>query len=865
MAKDKTKRYATAVELAKALNMVAFGNEGNLTSTMNTGLRSGVYSPTTTQPSRGRTGLAVGGIVLVVTVAIIIVTQRNAISNFSTTLLERNHHLLSFFKNHPFTILFIIIFIVGVSLYRVGKLYSIKNISLQPINKEWSIFSKLLTVRDVNHTDTNSEVLKRLKELEDEVQSLKKTHSNPYVEHQALLDSEKISFSSYKINEKLTKKTDGTSPDQIPGHLSQDSGRTRASIELNIEKALNLMCQGDKVQASILLADVLLIEKKHEAAWLMLSMTVEKTQYCMDCLQHVLKINPNNSFAAEEFNRIQSAPTDSKNAFIKFDDKYFWRALIASVQTETQREICLNKINSLDVSHSNSSEEQEERKSKEFISSSEENANSIKNNYQGSSEPVFNATPQSSSSSKSSTNLKELPRLNRKNYVKILNLLERLTLYILFIALPFEIEHVYFGRQIELFHALLLTITILFVVSKILEKRPKIYWGWWYVIIPFALYCLQSNIKNVDLLMVILLYILTVNIVKESSYWELGLTAAVSILILTLVHLNYIQSLILVDDINIGQWVTILALISLGLSVSSRYWTSRIFGSLISIIVIFTVLRFYPDSAAGLFTFVMPMMFLWLLVRMMRLWPQLIIFSIVLFAGFGLALIVNGGEITSEIKKFIEVSSPYGWILIISIAILPLSALVSQVVSLKVVIFPTLLFFDGLLNALIMMSNGVSFSLVAVINWAGLSILQLLIQLVLIVLLSPLFFIALGGSSEKRGVSIIVSVIILLAIVFVCLLLYSEFPSSWLLHGLLIPLTSILLGAIVLSLSLFSLNIGCGGILVVVTLLVYGVSYILHVPEPAKISWNIILPVMLGFSAWRSQRIWTIIFASCMM
>jgi serine/threonine protein kinase len=68
MAKDKNKRYATAVDLAKALNLIAFGNEGNLTSATNTGLRSGVYKTPASQSSRGRTGLAVGGIVLVVAV-----------------------------------------------------------------------------------------------------------------------------------------------------------------------------------------------------------------------------------------------------------------------------------------------------------------------------------------------------------------------------------------------------------------------------------------------------------------------------------------------------------------------------------------------------------------------------------------------------------------------------------------------------------------------------------------------------------------------------------------------------------------------------------------------------------------------------
>jgi serine/threonine protein kinase len=67
MAKDKTIRYSTAVELAKALNLVAFGNEGNFTSTTNTGLRSGLHK-TSTQSSRGRTGLVVAGIVLVVAI-----------------------------------------------------------------------------------------------------------------------------------------------------------------------------------------------------------------------------------------------------------------------------------------------------------------------------------------------------------------------------------------------------------------------------------------------------------------------------------------------------------------------------------------------------------------------------------------------------------------------------------------------------------------------------------------------------------------------------------------------------------------------------------------------------------------------------
>jgi serine/threonine protein kinase len=68
MAKDKTRRYSTAIELAKALNLVAFGYEGDFTSTTKTGLRSGLHKTPTPQSSRGKTGLTVAGIILAVAV-----------------------------------------------------------------------------------------------------------------------------------------------------------------------------------------------------------------------------------------------------------------------------------------------------------------------------------------------------------------------------------------------------------------------------------------------------------------------------------------------------------------------------------------------------------------------------------------------------------------------------------------------------------------------------------------------------------------------------------------------------------------------------------------------------------------------------
>lgn len=67
LAKDKTKRYETTIDLAKALNLVAFGNEGNITFGTNSGLRSGVF-PAPPKASRGKTGLVVAGIILLVLV-----------------------------------------------------------------------------------------------------------------------------------------------------------------------------------------------------------------------------------------------------------------------------------------------------------------------------------------------------------------------------------------------------------------------------------------------------------------------------------------------------------------------------------------------------------------------------------------------------------------------------------------------------------------------------------------------------------------------------------------------------------------------------------------------------------------------------
>jgi serine/threonine protein kinase len=67
LAKDRTKRFQNTVDLAKALNVVAFGSEGSFTPTNLTGVRTGRV-PTPTMSTRGKTGFAIGGVVLLLAV-----------------------------------------------------------------------------------------------------------------------------------------------------------------------------------------------------------------------------------------------------------------------------------------------------------------------------------------------------------------------------------------------------------------------------------------------------------------------------------------------------------------------------------------------------------------------------------------------------------------------------------------------------------------------------------------------------------------------------------------------------------------------------------------------------------------------------
>jgi hypothetical protein len=65
LAKDKNQRYSTPLELAQALNLIAFG-VASAATTNHTGARSGLYE--LAAPSHGKTGVSVAGVILLVAV-----------------------------------------------------------------------------------------------------------------------------------------------------------------------------------------------------------------------------------------------------------------------------------------------------------------------------------------------------------------------------------------------------------------------------------------------------------------------------------------------------------------------------------------------------------------------------------------------------------------------------------------------------------------------------------------------------------------------------------------------------------------------------------------------------------------------------
>lgn len=76
--------------------------------------------------------------------------------------------------------------------------------------------------------------------------------------------------------------------------------------ELLIE-AINFIKAGDKEEGKRILVEILTEDEKNEAAWLWLSAAVETNGMRQECLEEVIKINPNNQSALKAISRLQQA------------------------------------------------------------------------------------------------------------------------------------------------------------------------------------------------------------------------------------------------------------------------------------------------------------------------------------------------------------------------------------------------------------------------------------------------------------------------------------------------------------------------------------------------------------------------------
>lgn len=89
----------------------------------------------------------------------------------------------------------------------------------------------------------------------------------------------------------------------------------QAKVDETLQKGIRAARRGYKEPARQLLAQVLRADPDNEEAWLWLSRVADTPEQRADCLRHVLSINPDNRWAAEQLEALQAeAPTPAASA-----------------------------------------------------------------------------------------------------------------------------------------------------------------------------------------------------------------------------------------------------------------------------------------------------------------------------------------------------------------------------------------------------------------------------------------------------------------------------------------------------------------------------------------------------------------------
>lgn len=498
----------------------------------------------------------------------------------------------------------------------------------------------------------------------------------------------------------------------------------------------------------------------------------------------------------------------------------------------------------------------------------------------------------------------ELSRVQQWLY-SVLAATNRLVFYIYLVMLPFNLQMnlSFLGGTTQLSRIFLLVTLVLWLLNKLIEPRFKWLWGWWYTIVLLALLLFLYVPRSLDgTLPIIALYLFIINEVPERIYSEVGLVFAISVFIQVIIALWALPGVVLVTSTNAAQFVIVEAFVPLGLVLASRQrWVGQSTGLLVAALVLAVSIIAFFFPAVWMITVVLLMLILWMGIRR-RMFYQLILLLVTFLAS--IFIVVNTIILQPQLfSRVVNISSgwlPFNrisgeWVLLLAMP--PLAALVQEYFKVKGASFYVGIFialFTTFLTVLSISYGKILNSPVTWILWLGLISGTTVVFTIFTILAGSI----IGMSDDdwkkvfgwlKLGVALLLLGLILLIASPLLLLkkllglqlsdslgLLETFYFYGILIGLVIlgiakpvviltfvvGITIIAVGCIVgLAVTLLlgiNLNIGCGGVILMVTVIVIALATVGQSLQIMRELWPLVLGVMIGITAWRNQRMWTV-------
>lgn len=462
--------------------------------------------------------------------------------------------------------------------------------------------------------------------------------------------------------------------------------------------------------------------------------------------------------------------------------------------------------------------------------------------------------------------------------------INRLAFYVYLVTLPFDVQislPFLSGNSFQLSHGCLLAILMLWLPTKLIEPHRRWLWGWWYALIPLGmLIYLHSPQSVTELLPFVVLYWFIINELSESVYWEVGLAFIMMVFTQIATTQGWITSIKLLTPQNVPQLVAVEAFVPLGIALSGKTWLSRIAGLLLVSPVIAAAMYTFSTPTIGLFATISVMLVAWLVGRR-RMRPQLILFAATLAGGILIDFMANVFyplEISDKIDA-LNSWQAYSWIILFMMVLPPVAAVARK--SLGII---TPLLFISLLIVLYITYYESFNSIDTLALWLGISIVAAIIPL------SVVSIPEIKNKDETPTIQmwlIFSALSIILGLPFVIVYLQNEDTKTWqklvilsIIIGVLVviviyPLQSLMIFIFILvswvlglaaALSLGAdLNIGTGGLMILVSVIVFSLAYVAQSSHMARQLWPVIVATLVAIGTWRSQRIWTVALSTSLI